>query len=140
MKKLISISLTATLFGILFFSSCAKEDSPSPNDPTGADPRTKFLGHWFVSENSHDYGTATYYSDITDSTNASYILLSGLYSYNVKSNATVNGNNFTIPSQSFPAGTISGNGVLSNSTQINLTYYVRTTTTHYDTVTATLTK
>lgn len=140
MKKLISISLAATLFGILFFSSCAKEDPATPNDPTGTDPRTKFLGHWYVSENSHDFGTSTYYSDITDSTNASYIMMSGLYGYNFKTHATVSGSNFTIPSQPFPVGSISGNGVLSNSTQINLTYYVRTTTTHYDTVTAVLTK
>lgn len=138
MKKLISISLAATLFGVLFFSSCAKEDPATPNDPS--DPRAKFHGHWYVTENSQDFGASTYYSDITDSTNASFILLSGLYGYNVKTHATVSGSNFSIPSQPFPVGSISGSGVLSNSTHINLTYYVRTSTTHYDTVTATLTK
>ena len=138
MKKLISISLAAILLGVLFFSSCAKEDPATPNDPS--DPRAKFHGHWYVTENSQDFGASTYYSDITDSTNASFILLSGLYGYNVKTHATVSGSNFSIPSQAFPAGTISGNGVYTNSTLINLTYYVRTTTTHYDTITASLTK
>jgi hypothetical protein len=140
MKNSISISLVLILFGILFFASCAKEDPANPNDPTSTDPRAKFLGHWYVTENSQIYNGATYYSDITDSTNASYILLSGLYGFNFKTHATVSGNNFTIPSQAFPVGTISGNGVLSNSTNINLKYYVRTGTNAYDTVTAIFTK
>lgn len=141
MKKLISVSLTATLFGILFFSSCSKEDPATPNDPNGTEPRARFHGHWLVNENSQDFGASTYYSDITDSTNASYILLSGLYGFNVKTHATVSGNNFTITTPQIIQGNyISGNGTLTNSNLINLKYIIQSTATHYDTITATLTK
>lgn len=133
MKKVINLSLAAILFGVLFLSSCAKQDDPTPVTPT-------FIGYWHVAENSTDYGTSTYYCTISDSSDATHILFAYLYGFNKKIYGTHGGSNFTIPAQTIQGNSVSGTGVLANANQINMTYLVRTTTIHYDTVRAVLTK
>ena len=139
MKKLAGLSLAAVLFGLLFLTSCAPEDDPTAT-PANTDPRAKFNGNWAVSENSNDYGPSTYNCTISDSSQASYIFIAYLYGFNKKTVASVSGNTFSIPTQTIQGQNISGSGTLGNANQINLTYYVQTTGTHYDTVTAVLTK
>ena len=139
MKNIIKLSLATALFGTLFFSSCTKQDDPNAG-PTTLEPRVKFHGNWNVSENSTDYGNATYNCTISDSSDASHILIAYLYGFNKKTYSTVSGNNISIPAQIIQGTTLSGNGVLANANQINLTYYVQTTASHYDTITAVLTK
>ncbi len=139
MKNVIKLSIITALFGTLFFASCTKQDDPNI-DPINTDPRAKFLGNWNVSENSTDYGTATYNCTISDSSNASYILIACVYGFNKNTYATVSGNNIAIPSQNIQGNTLTGHGVLANANQINLTYYVQTTVSHYDTVAAVFTK
>lgn len=139
MKKIIQLFLATVLFGGLILTSCNQQDDPTVT-PANTDPREKFHGNWAVSENSKDYGTSTYNCTITDSSQASYIFIAYLYGFNKKAYSTVSGNNLTIPTQIIQGNSLSGNGVLSNANQINLTYYVQTTGTHYDTITAVLTK
>lgn len=139
MKKIFLFAASAILTGTLFLSSCSKTDDPAVT-PTSSDPRDKFVANWYVSENSHDFGSSTYNVAISDSTNSSYILFGYLYGYNRKTYATVNGNNFSIPSQIIQGQTILGSGVLSNASRIDMTYLVRTTSSHYDTIRAVLTK
>lgn len=137
MKNLFSLSVAAILFGTLFLASCAKEDEPIPND---SNPRTKFNGNWYVNEKSKDYGPSTYNLTITDSSNASYILIAYLYGFNKKTYATVNGNSLIIPNQIIQGSNVSGSGMLTSASRMDLKYFVKTTATHYDTVTAVLTK
>ena len=132
MKKVIELSLTTALFGVLILTSCSKQDAPAPT-PT-------FIGTWHVSENSKDYGASTYNCTISDSSDATHLLFTYLYGFNKKIYGTHSGSNVTIPSQSVQGNSVSGSGVLANANRINLSYWVRTTTTHYDTVTAVLTK
>jgi hypothetical protein len=140
MKKFAPFVLSALLAGTLLFSGCAKEDEPEPETPGSTDPRVKFHGHWYNSENSSQNGHSNYYVDITDSSNASYVLLSYLYGYNTKVRATVSSNSITIPSQVVEGNNVSGNGTLTNSNQINLNYLIWLGGSNYDTVTAVLTK
>lgn len=140
MKKVIELSIALALFGALFLTSCNPQDDPAAT-PTSTDPRAKFHGNWHVAENSKDFGTSTYNCTITDSSDASHILIAYLYAFNKKVYATTSGNYFTIPSQIIQGNSVSANnGVLANANQINLTYLVQTTLSHYDTVTAVLTK
>jgi len=139
MKKTIKFLLAAILSGTLFLPSCAPEDDPTVT-PENSDPRAKFHGNWAVSENSKDYGPSTYNCTITDSSEASYIFIAYLYGFNKKTYSTVSGNTMSIPTQTIQGTVVSGSGTLANDNQINLTYYVKTTGTHYDTVTAVLTK
>jgi hypothetical protein len=140
MKKLIPFALAATLFGTLMFSSCAKEEEPEPETPGTTDPRAAFHGHWYISENSTQTGTATYYVDITDSSNASFIQLAYLWGTHTKIRATVSGSNLTIPSQVVEGNSFSGAGVLTNSNQINMSYWVNQGGGVIDSITAVLTK
>ncbi len=134
MKKLISLSIAFSIFGTLLLTSCAKEEEePKPTTPT-------FTGNWYISEQSTDNGAGTYYVTIADSSNATHILFSYLYGFNKKTYATVSGSNFTIPTQTIQGLNISGTGTLANANHINMKYLVQTTGTHYDTVTAVLTK
>lgn len=139
MKRLIPFALSLTLFGTLLLSSCAKDDEPEPEGPVSTDPRARFHGHWYISENSTQTGTATYYVDITDSSNASFVQLAYIYGYNTKVRATVNGNTLTIPSQIVEGNNVSGTGTLSSANQINMSYWVNQGSA-IDTVTAVLTK
>ena len=139
MKNFIKISIVTAIFGAVFITSCSTEDDPAAT-PASSDPRDKFHGNWNVSENSKDYGSSTYNCTITDSSNASHMLIAYLYGFNKKAYSTVSGNNFSIPTQIIQGNNVSGNGALMNTNQINLTYYVQTTSSHYDTVTAVLTK
>lgn len=138
MKKVFFFVASTVLFGTLFLASCAKEEEPE-TDPN-ADPRAKFNGNWSITENSKDYGASTYNVTISDSSNTSHILFSYLYGFNKKVYATVSGKSFEIPSQGIQGNNVSGEGVLVNTNQINMTYFVQSTTTHFDTITATLTK
>ncbi len=137
--KVVELTFVALLFGALFLTSCAPQDDPTAT-PANTDPREKFRGNWAVSENSNDFGPTTYNCTITDSSQASYIFIAYLYAFNKKIYSTVSGNTFSIPVQTIQGKNVSGNGVLANVNQINLTYYVQTTSIHYDTVTAVLTK
>ncbi|MES2590547.1 MAG: hypothetical protein V4608_01595 [Bacteroidota bacterium] len=139
MKKIIGLSIATALIGTLLLTSCATEDDPTAT-PTSTDPRAKFHGNWSVAENSTDYGTSTYNCTITDSSDASHIFIAYLYGFNKKIYSTVSGNTFVIPSQIVQGNSVSGSGTSVNANQINMTYLVRTTISHYDTVTAVLTK
>lgn len=134
MKKIFSFATAILLFGTLFITSCAKEeDEPQPATPT-------FRGNWAVAEQSKDFGPSTYNLTITDSSNPSYLLIAYLYGFNKKTYATVSGNNFSIPVQSIEGNNVSGSGVLINANRAEISYLVQTTTSHYDTVKAVLTK
>jgi hypothetical protein len=141
MKKLKLFALLSACFGVLFLSSCAEEEPAEPTDPgTSSDPRDKFTDFWSIAESSQDFGTSTYNVTIADSSNVSYITLGYLYGFNKKAYATVSGNNFTMPVQLIAGNNVSGTGLLVNPNQINFVYYVQSTSTHIDTVTAQLTK
>ncbi|MBA3705080.1 MAG: hypothetical protein H0W84_04060 [Bacteroidetes bacterium] len=136
MKKNFSLATAAILFGTLFLASCAKDEDPAP-----IDGGSSFIGSWRVSETSTDYPSpSTYNCVISDSSNASYILFAYLYGFNKKTYATVSGNSFTIPKQIIQGNNVSGNGGLTNANRMDLKYLIQTTGTHYDTVTAVLTK
>ena len=132
MKKILELLIVSALFGVLLLTSCTKQDTPAPT-PT-------FIGTWHVSEKSKDYGTSTYNCTISDSSDATHLLFAYLYGFNKKTYGTPSGSNLTIPTQTIQGNSVSGSGVLANANQINLSYLVRTTSTHYDTVTAVLTK
>lgn len=140
MKKSVLLFATIATFAILFLNSCKKNAEPDPTSPTTTDPRTKFDFTWLNSENSVDFGPATYNVSISDSSDASYIMLSFLYGFNKRTYATVSGNNFTIPTQVVMGNNVSGTGVLTTANQINIAYLVQTTLTHFDTISAVLTK
>ncbi len=141
MKKTLQLSLTVLLFGTLFLASCSKQEDPSSTTPANTNPRTRFNGNWVINEKTSDLGTVPPYNvTITDSSDATHILFAYLYGYNKKTYATVSGNNFTIPTQLIQGNNISGNGVLTSVHRIDMKYLVQTTGTHYDTVTAVLTK
>ncbi len=133
MKKVINLSLASILFGVLFLSSCAKQDDPTPVTPT-------FIGYWHVAETSKDYGTSTYYCTISDSSDATHLLFAYLYGFNKKISGTHSGSSFTISAQQIQGNSVTGHGTLANANQINMTYFVQTTGVHYDTITAVLTK
>lgn len=139
MKKTFNILLATVLMGTLFLASCATDETEEPT-PATTDAREKFHGNWTVAENSNDFGTSTYNCTITDSSVSPYIFIAYLYGFNKKIYSSVSGNSITIPVQTIQGQNVSGNGTLVNADQINLTYYVRTTSVHYDTITATLTK
>jgi len=132
MKKLLSLSTAVALFGMLLITSCAKEEEPEPT-PT-------FHGIWDVSEHSKDYGHSTYNLTISDSSNATHILLAYLYGFNKKTYAVASGNFFTIPVQSIQGYNVSGKGAMINANHVEVSYLVQTTATHYDTVKAVLTR
>ena len=139
MKKLIYFLSATALITTLFLSSCSKtEDTTGPTTTT--DPRARFIANWYNSETDSDGNTSTYYVNITDSSDASHILLGGLWGLSRKTYATTSGNNITIPTQTITGFVVSGSGVLINANRINVNYLVKTTSTHWDTVTAVLTK
>ncbi len=140
MKKLFLLASAAILFTTLFLTSCSKSDDPTTASPTSSDPRERFRANWSNAENSSDNGYASYPVTIADSSNSSFIMFKYIYGYHTSVGATFNGNSFTIPSQTIEGHNVSGSGVLSNSNRIAMTYLVRTTTSHYDTVRAVLTK
>lgn len=137
MKKITQFLAAGILFGLIFLSSCAKEEAPAPSS---SDPRAAFNGHWFISEQSSANGSGSYYVDITDSSNTSYILFSYLYGYHTKVRATVSGTALTIPSQVVEGNNVSGSGTLTNANQINMKYLVWLGGSSYDTVKAVLSK
>jgi hypothetical protein len=139
MKKIIPFALSAVLAGTLLFSGCAKEEEPEP-DPGSTDPRAKFHGHWLTQENSSANGSSSYYVDITDSSNASYILMAYLSQYHTKMHATVSSSSLTIPTQVIEGNSVSGSGTLVSANQITLNYLIWLGGSNYDTVKATLTK
>ncbi|HEX8517355.1 MAG TPA: hypothetical protein VF868_14255 [Bacteroidia bacterium] len=140
MKRIFAFAAGTMIFGSLLFTSCAKEEEPEPETPVSADPRARFKGLWYISENSTQTGAATYNLNIQDSTNASFIQFAYLWGTHTKIRATFSGNNLTIPSQVVEGNSFSGSGVLTNSNQINLSYWVNQGGGSIDTVTATLTK
>jgi hypothetical protein len=139
MKTVTKIACTAAFAAVLFLASCSTKDDTTAT-PASTDPRDKFHGNWAVSETSKDYGSSTYSCSITDSSAATYIYVAYLYGFNKKVYSTVSGSTMTIPSQVIQGNNVTGNGTLVNANRINLTYYVQTTLSHYDTVTAVLTK
>lgn len=124
--------------GLLFVSSCSKDDEVNPTDPT--DDRAKFRGTWAVAEKSKEFGASTYNVTITDSTTSSHLLIAYLYSFKRKTVASVNDNNLFIPAQVIDGVNVAGSGVLENPKRISLKYTVQMTKTKFDTVTAILTK
>lgn len=139
MKKIFNILFATVLMSTLFLASCATDETEEPT-PTTTDVREKFHGNWAVSENSTDFGASTYNCTITDSSVSPYVFIAYLYGFNKKTYASISGNSISIPLQTIQGQNVSGNGTLVNADQINLTYYVKTSSVHYDTVTAILTK
>lgn len=139
MKKIRFSSLFAVFLLTLAISSCDPENDQTAA-PTSNDAREKFHGNWAVAENSKDYGSATYYCTIVDSSLAPYISIAYLYGFNKKIYSSVSASSIVIPTQTVEGNNVSGNATLINDTKINLIYYVQTTTSHFDTVTAVLTK
>lgn len=139
MTKFVKLTAAASLMTVLFLASCSNKDANQAT-PTVTDAREKFHGIWAVTEISKDYGSSTYNCTIADSTAANYIQLAYLYGFSKKIYSTVSESNLTIPVQTIQGSNVSGNGSLVNANRINLTYYVQTSSTHYDTVTAVLTK
>jgi|ERR1019366_596092 hypothetical protein len=135
MKKITLYTLAILLFGTLCLSSCKKTEDTAPSTSTA---NNGFPGNWHNSENSSINGPATYPITVTDST-ALIILFSYLYGFHTKINATIINNNFTIPSQVIEGNSVSGSGVLANSTRINMIYVVNNGL-NKDTVTAVLTR
>ncbi len=140
MKKIILPVLAATLIGMLFLNSCAKDDTTTPETTSSGDPRAKFHGHWFISEHSSMAGNTSYYVDIADSSNTTNILFAYLNGYHTRIRATVSGNNLTIPLQVVEGNNVSGGGSVVNANQVNLSYLVGLGGSSYDTITAVLTK
>lgn len=129
-----------TVCGILFFSSCAKEDDIIPDDP-GTEDHSKFLGNWSVSEKSKENGTSKYSVSISDSTNPAYLQIAFLYGLNKqKTYFTVSGNSISIPEQVNSGLKLKGSGTLDNSRQITLNYVVQITSKQFDTVKSILSK
>lgn len=140
MKKVANLFALITVCGILFFSSCAKEDDIIPDDP-GTDDHSKYIGNWSVSEKSKDNGSSKYTVTISDSTNPSFLQIAFLYGLNKqKTYFTVNGNSVTIPEQVNAGLKLKGTGSLDNTRQITLNYVVQITKTHFDTVKSVLSK
>lgn len=138
MKNINSLVASLIFMGMLFLASCAKDDTSDPTNPQTTD---KYSGNWYVSEDSKIFGKSTYNLVISeDPNNTSKRFISYLYGFKTKTTATINGSNISIAKQVIDGQNVSGSGVLANSTQINLTYYVQSTATKYDTVMATLTK
>jgi hypothetical protein len=133
MKNNNVIKLLLFLIIVLLYS-CAKEDNTQPVETID------FKGTWSVTEQSKDFGASTYNATITDSLNGNYILFAYLYGFNKKIKATVSGRNFIIPSQVIQANYVTGNGTLTSSARIDMKYYVQSTSTHFDTITAVLRK
>jgi hypothetical protein len=124
---------------VLMFNSCSKENDPVPADTTNSSPNAKFLGTWYNSEHSSQYGASTYNISIIDSTNTTYILFEGLYNFKTKIKATTSSSSINMPSQIIDGQIIYGLGTFVNSTRITLTYYVNDGLTK-DTITSVLTK
>jgi VCBS repeat-containing protein len=84
--------------------------------------RNDFLGTYNCVDACSVTGTVTYSNSITASgINPIGIVISNFSNYGQDVNATVNGSDITIPSQSFQGGTVSGTGTL-NSTFTTITY------------------
>ena len=114
--------------------SCAKDTDTQPLETID------FKGTWAVNEQSKDFGASTYNVSISDSLGGAYIHFAFLYGFNKKVKASVSGKQFSIPNQLIQANNVSGNGTLTNSSRIDMKYYVQSTTTHFDTITAILRK
>lgn len=132
MKKITSLTLFMMISSIIFISSCAKEEE-NPPVQSGS-----LIGNWAVNENSHDFGPSTYNVVISDT--ASNIQIAFLYSFSQKTFVLVSGNSLTIPSQVIQGTNVTGGGVITSPTRIDMTYYVQSTALHYDTIAAVLNK
>jgi hypothetical protein len=140
-RKIVNLFAVIGFSSMVLFSSCAKDEDTNPDDPT-TDDQTKFKGNWSVAEESVDFGKSTYSATISDSdsTNGPDVLIAYLYNFHTKAYATVSGNTMTIPLQTIEGLKLSGTGVLENSKRLTLKCTVRSTSTHEDVVTFTLTK
>jgi hypothetical protein len=139
MKKIIPFAIAGSLFSVMLFSACQKEEEPEPEPTPTGDPRDGFTANWAVSETSSESGPSTYNLTISDSSNASYVLIAYLWGTHTKIRATVNGNTISIPAQIVEGNSFSGAGVLANANRLNLNYWVNQGAS-IDTVTAILTK
>lgn len=135
MKKIFLHALAFVVFGTLFLSSCKKTEDPAPST---SGTNNGFSGNWNISETSSINGVNTYPLTI-EKTNASTILFAYLYGFSTKVSANVTNNSFTIPADTIEGSIVSGYGVLANSNQINMNYYVDNGL-FIDSLTATLTK
>jgi hypothetical protein len=138
-RKMVNLFAGIGLSSILLLSSCAKENNTTPDDPTSND-QSKYKGNWAVAEESTDFGKSTYNATISDSTDGSHLLIAYLYNFHKKAYATVSGNTMNIPEQIIEGVKLSGTGILENSNRLTLKCVVKTTSTHQDAVTFTLTK
>lgn len=136
-KSIANLATSIAVCGILFLSSCAKEEDIAPDDST-IDDVSKYKGSWSVAENSTDFGKTVYNVTIVDA--GSGLTIAYLYNAKQKTNATVNGNSMNIPKQTIDGNEVSGSGILENSKRLTLKYFVKSTSTHIDTVNSVLTK
>jgi len=134
MKKLISFLPVVSLPGMLFMTSCSKEEDPDEAVVPS------IVGTWNVSEHSQDYGHSVYNAAITDSSDGSHKQIAYLYGFSTKVYGTMSGSTFLIPTQLVEGNNVSGRGTLASADRLDLTYYVQSSTAHFDTVTAIFTK
>lgn len=118
---------------LLIFAASCKKDENNDTNLSGS-----FVGNWALNENSNDFGPSTY--NVTISDTSGNINFAYLYGFNQKIFGLASGNAFTIPVQLVQGSNVSGSGVLTSTTRIDMTYYVQSTGSHYDTVVAVLNK
>ena len=134
MKKALRIVSALGLTGMLFLASCSQEEDPNNVTLPGIN------GSWSVTETSHDFGTTSYSLSVSDSSDASHKLIAFLYGFSKKTYGTMSGSTLTIPVQIIEGNNVSGHGSFVSSNRFELTYYVQSSSSHTDTVTATLTR
>lgn len=129
--------LLLIIFPILLYS-CSKEEEK--NTTTLKD---QLIGTWVCIEQSQIFGTNTYSVDINPhSTISTRVVIDNFYNLGFQEShaqTDVNGNTLTIINQTINGYKISGTGVLSNGSEIKLSYSTDDGA-GVDNVTATLTK
>jgi hypothetical protein len=119
--KIVKSNLPAAcvLAVMLFFASCAKDDSNDPN----ADDRDKYTGVWSCKETPSGQPPVTFTITIAKEGESDTLWVSNFNQLgsNTKTLFLVAGSSITIPSQSVTAVSISGSGFYSND-NLNLTY------------------
>lgn len=132
LRSVLFILIIATIVG------CSKDDDTNDSSPT-----SKLIGTWVCVEQSQIFGTNTYSVDINPhSTISTRVVIDNFYNLGFQEShaqTDVNGNALTIINQTINGYSITGTGVLSNDSEIKLSYTTDDGA-GVDNVTATLTK
>ncbi|MGL4596038.1 MAG: hypothetical protein ACRCYO_00835 [Bacteroidia bacterium] len=125
-------------FVTLSLSTC----TPDEEEPNPADGRDVYVASWDASEQSSQVGQNNYVVHINKSTsNASQVLIENFYNigFQFKAIAAINGNNLTIPQQTYNGNQLNGSGTKTGTNTIQMTYYMNTGS-NIDTCVVTLTR